>query len=267
MLQAHRLLSSLNLTLKNAKQMPDTVHQSDIPPQIDPAAHGFFLDLDGTLAPIVDNPQDVSLPDRTRHLLTRLVAATDGAVAVVSGRALADVDRILGTLQLPISGSHGMELRLANGAGGSADQSGMPTPVIDRVEEFAVLHGVTSERKPGAIALHYRKTPDQADACRAFVDTLTSEDETLRALHGKMVSEVALKGIDKGGALEKISATDGFIGRTPIMVGDDVTDEDGFRAAQAQGGFGIKIGTGETHAVHRLDDVEAFADWLELILR
>ena len=248
--------------------MPDTIHQTNRPPRVDAATHGFFLDLDGTLAPIVENPQDVCLPERTRDLLTRLVAATEGAVAVVSGRAMMDVDRILGALHLPVSGSHGLELRLGYGADGQHQHAtGVPNTVIDRAEEFAVLHGVMAERKPGAIALHYRKTPEQAEACRAFVDTLTAEDASLRALHGKMVSEVALKGIDKGGALEKITQTPGFAGRTPIMVGDDVTDEDGFRAAQARGGFGIKVGAGETVAVHRLDDVEAFADWLEEILR
>ncbi len=247
--------------------MPDMPH-TNRPPPVDVATHGFFLDLDGTLAPIVENPQDVFLPERTRHLLIRLVAASEGAVAVVSGRALADVDRILGDLRLPVSGSHGLELRLDNSSNGqSQHKSGVPNTVIDRVEGFAMLHGVMAERKPGAIALHYRKTPEQAEACRAFVDTLTSEDPDLRGLHGKMVSEVALKGIDKGGALKKFAGTPGFAGRTPIMVGDDVTDEDGFRAAQARGGFGIKIGAGDTQAEHRLDDVEAFADWLEEILR
>lgn len=248
--------------------MPDTIQPDSPPPWIKPGAHGFFLDLDGTLAPIVEDPQDTRLPERTRNLLTRLVAEVDGAVAVLSGRALEDVDRIMGALRLPASGSHGLELRFGpNAAHPEARTEGVPAAIIDRVEEFAVLHGVTSERKPGAIALHYRKTPDQADACRAFVDTLTAEEPTLRALHGKMVSEVALAGIDKGGALEKLAATVDFQGRTPIMVGDDVTDEDGFRAAQARGGFGIKIGPGDTSALYRLEDVDAFADWLEDIMR
>ena len=145
--------------------------------------------------------------------------------------------------------------------------AGVPTAVIDRVEEFAVLHGVTSERKPGAIALHYRKAPDQGAACRAFVDTLVGEDPSLRSLHGKMVSEVALKGVDKGGAVERFMAAPAFAERLPVMVGDDVTDEDGFRAAQAMGGFGIKIGQGPTEAQHRIADVAGFADWLEEILR
>jgi len=256
------------MTAKIDTQMPDTKHDTNLPPRIDTATHGFFLDLDGTLAPIVDNPQDARLPDRTRHLLTRLVAATDGAVCVVSGRALADVDRILGALHLPVSGSHGLELRLGNDRDiPRVAAEGVPNAIIDRVEEFAVLHEVTSERKPGAIALHYRKTPEQAEACRAFVDTLTRDDSSLRALHGKMVSEVALTGVDKGGAVEKIAASPTFAGRIPVMVGDDVTDEDGFRAAQARGGFGIKVGEGTTQAMYRLDGIADFADWLEEILR
>ncbi|MEX3317102.1 trehalose-phosphatase [Sulfitobacter sp. PS-8MA] len=248
--------------------MPDTIQPTTPPPRIKPGAHGFFLDLDGTLAPIVEDPQDTRLPERTRNLLTRLVAEVGGAVAVLSGRALADLDRIMGALRLPASGSHGQELRFGpHAAHPDAEAEGVPAAIIDRVEEFAVLHGVTSERKPGAIALHYRKTPDQAEACRGFVDTLTAEEPGLRALHGKMVSEVALAGIDKGGALERLADTVDFQGRIPIMVGDDVTDEDGFRAAQARGGFGIKIGAGPSAAHYRLEDVEAFADWLEEILR
>ena len=187
---------------------------------------------------------------------------------MISGRALADVDRILGALRLPVSGSHGLELRLSTAADHAPKQSaGIPAPVIDRVEEFAVLHGVTSERKPGAIALHYRKAPDQGEACRAFVDTLVGEDASLRGLHGKMVSEVALKGVDKGGAVTRFMASPAFAERLPVMVGDDVTDEDGFRAAQAMGGFGIKIGQGPTDAQHRIADVAGFADWLKEILR
>lgn len=245
-----------------------TLSHSNLPPVIPLERHAFFLDLDGTLAPIVDNPEDACLPDATRHLLTQLVAQTDGAVAVISGRALADVDRILGALRLPVSGSHGLELRLSTAADHAPKQSaGIPAPVIDRVEEFAVLHGVTSERKPGAIALHYRKAPDQGEACCAFVDTLVGEDASLRGLHGKMVSEVALKGVDKGGAVTRFMASPAFAERLPVMVGDDVTDEDGFRAAQAMGGFGIKIGQGPTDAQHRIADVAGFADWLKEILR
>ncbi|UOA21054.1 Trehalose-6-phosphate phosphatase (plasmid) [Sulfitobacter indolifex] len=244
-----------------------TLPHNDLPPLIPVQRHAFFLDLDGTLAPIVDNPEDACLPDRTRQLLTRLVAATDGAVAVISGRALADVDGILGALRLPVSGSHGLELRLGADDHVTTQDAGIPTEVIDRVEKFALLQGVTSERKPGAIAVHYRKAPDQGDACRAFVDRLTSENASLRGLHGKMVSEVALKGVDKGGAVERFMASPVFADRLPVMVGDDVTDEDGFRAAQALGGFGIKIGQGSTQAQHRIDDVAGFADWLEEILR
>jgi len=245
-----------------------TLPHRSLPPLIPARRYAFFLDLDGTLAPIVDNPEDACLPERTRHLLTRLMAAIDGAVAVISGRAMADVDRILGALQLPVSGSHGLELRVGPAAGEtSQDIQGIPAAVIDRVEEFAVLHGVTSERKPGAIALHYRKSPDQEGVCRAFVDTLTGEDPSLRGLHGKMVSEVALNGVDKGGAVERFMASPAFADRLPVMVGDDVTDEDGFRAAQAQGGLGIKIGQGPTEAQYRIADVAGFADWLEEIMR
>ena len=247
--------------------MPDTSHLPGAPPPVTLDDHGFFLDLDGTLAPIVEDPTAVELPLRTRALLERLVAETRGAVAVISGRGLADLDRIMAPLHLPASGSHGVELRLDAGAMDSAELPGLPRDVIDRVEAYATAQDIAAERKPGAIALHYRKTPDRAEAVRAFVDELVRDSEALRALHGKMVSEVALQGIDKGHALARIADSPAFDGRRPVMVGDDVTDEDGFRAAQARGGFGIKIGDGATAADHRLADVAAFAYWLEDILR
>lgn len=246
--------------------MPDTSHLPGPPPRVSPADHAFFLDLDGTLAPIVEDPAEARLPARTRALLERLVTETGGAVAVISGRGLTDLDRIIAPLRLPASGSHGVELRLGNRSDATENGPSLPQRVIDRVEAFAVAQRVTSERKPGAIALHYRKTPDQAESCRAFVDEVTRNSDELRALHGKMVSEVALQGIDKGHALKRIADSPAFKRRRPVMVGDDVTDEDGFGAAQALGGFGIKIGEGPTAADHRLADVTAFADWLEDIL-
>lgn len=248
--------------------MPDTSHQPGPPPPVALEDHGFFFDLDGTLAPIVENPSEARLPQRTRDLLDRLVAETQGAVAVISGRGLADLDGIMAPLKLPASGSHGVELRLGEGAGDADhDAPRIPRAVIDRVEAYAVAQGITSERKPGAIALHYRKTPERAEAACAFIDELVRDSDDLRALHGKMVSEVALQGIDKGHALERIATGPAFAGRRPVMVGDDVTDEDGFRAAQENGGLGIKIGEGPTAAHYRLADIDAFADWLEDILR
>ena len=100
--------------------MPDTSHLPGAPPPVTLDDHGFFLDLDGTLAPIVEDPTAVELPLRTRALLERLVAETRGAVAVISGRGLADPDRIMAPLHLPASGSHGGELRLDAGAMDSA---------------------------------------------------------------------------------------------------------------------------------------------------
>lgn len=240
--------------------------QPNYPPRIQCRDHAFYLDLDGTLAPIVAQPEMAVVPRDTRDLLVRLSDATDGALAIVSGRSLADVDRILAPLMLCASGSHGAELRGAGALPVSKAPLAALQAAADTVDQFAGPKGLLVERKPTAVALHYRAAPQHADACRALIERLAGSDPAQRALHGKMVSELTLAAYDKGTALGVFSRVAPFKGRVPVMVGDDVTDEDGFRAAQAQGGLGIKIGEGATVANYRLASVPAFGDWLASLL-
>jgi len=247
-------------------KMTFTMTQPNAPPYIQCRDHAFYLDLDGTLAPIAEQPEQAAVPQATRDLLVRLSDATEGAVAIVSGRSLAEVDRILAPLTLRASGTHGAELRGA----GETPISQVPLATLraaaDEIGRFAEPKGLLVEPKPTAVALHYRTAPQHADACRMLIETMARSASELRALHGKMVSELTLAAFDKGTAIARFSRTAPFKGRLPVMVGDDVTDEDGFRAAQAQGGMGIKIGEGATVARYRLASVPAFGDWLASLL-
>lgn len=238
-----------------------------LPPPCDWTRHALFLDFDGTLVPIVARPEDVHLSVETRDLLARLMVQTGGAIAVLSGRALADLERHLDGMPLALSGSHGLEVGLPGEHGAGSDAA---TPALD--DAYDALKGLAAdnnlllERKPGAVALHYRNRPDCADACREAVEDIAARGG-VRAMHGNMVSEATLPGIDKGRALRRFMERAPFKGRVPVMIGDDTTDEDAFRAAQDLGGFGLRIGGAESAAQYRAPRMEDALGWLAATLQ
>ncbi|MEM7505403.1 MAG: trehalose-phosphatase [Pseudomonadota bacterium] len=241
--------------------MPEPL--ATLPDHVDWCAHAVFLDFDGTLTPIVCRPEAVVVDERTHRALERLQDLTDNALAVISGRAVADLERHLVPTVCALSGSHGLEFK----RGGQVDQAGLDArevlqPALTEISNFAAKHSLRMEDKPGAVTLHFRDRPDLADACGALVDRIVAGDDALRSMHGNMISEVAPAGIDKGAALKRFMEDAPFKGRIPIMVGDDVTDEDAFKAANDLGGFGIKIGPGPTAATFHAADTEGFLAWL-----
>lgn len=235
-----------------------------LPEGLVPERTAFFLDFDGTLVEIAARPEDVVVAPRTRAVLARLSAATNGALAIISGRELADIDRFLAPLRLAAAGSHGAELRAAPGA---AAEEAEGHAVLHRAAEdlaaFAGRHGLLLEHKRGALSLHYRSHPEHGDAARALVARIAAGTPELRTIDGNMVAELALAGFDKGRAVERLLETPRFAGRMPVVAGDDTTDEDAFVAALRRGGVAIKVGAGRTAAGHRARDTAAFLDWLE----
>lgn len=234
----------------------------NLPDGVDPSRTAFFLDFDGTLCEIVERPDAVEVTARTRQAVHRLVDLAGGAVALISGRRLDDLDRHLG-LDLAAAGSHGAELRRK--PGGSVERSDEAVLLdgpAERIGAFAEEHGLAFEKKVGALTLHYRSDPDRADQSRALIDDEAAAEHRLRAIHGNMVAELAVGGIDKGTALDRFMDHPPFAGRTPFFAGDDTTDEDAVRAAQARGGLAIRVGPGETEARYRARDTAEFTEWL-----
>ncbi len=231
------------------------------PPATDLAAAALFLDFDGTLAPIAPRPNLAAMSEPTRAMLVRLLRRTEGALAILSGRALADLDRMLAPLVLPAAGSHGLERRSLAGVTQRIVASGAVAEASQAMIAFGGAHGLLVERKPAGAALHYRDRPDLEAACRAFADRAAARPG-LRTVHGDMIAEVSLAAADKGSALAAFMAEPPFRGRMPIVAGDDVTDEDAFRAARSMGGLAIKIGPGATAATHRAASIEDFLNWL-----
>lgn len=236
------------------------------PPPALPRNAALFLDFDGTLAEIAPTPDAVSLAADVEALLGRLAAGLGGAVAIVTGRPLAEIDRLLRPLRLPGAGLHGVELRIGRDvstrAPGDPDRVRAARLVL---EAFRAAHsGILLEDKGVGLAVHYRARPDLADATRAAVDRAAEAGGgAFEVLEGKMVVELKAAGVDKGQAIGTIMADPPFAGRVPVFAGDDVTDEAGFRAVLRLGGFGVLVGdrTG-TAASHRVAGVPDLLDWL-----
>jgi len=222
----------------------------------------IFLDFDGTLVELAPMPDAIHVAPGLSVMLETLAARLKGRLAVVSGRALADLDRYLGTRRITLSGSHGGELRLAASDTAEPPGSAFPEQAYLEAAAFAAAHGLLLETKPLGFAFHYRQAPGAAAVVEAFARQLGTR-YGLQMKSGKMVAELMPPGIDKGGIVAALMATPGFHGSTPVFIGDDVTDEDGFRAAAAHGGFGILVGERRgTAATARLADVSSVHTWL-----
>lgn len=188
----------------------------------------------------------------------------DGALAIITGRDIATIDRILAPHLLPVSGVHGFEMRAQSGPiKRLAAADGALLQVIEKLRTFADQHeGLLVETKPGSVALHYRGRPDLAEACLAAVAEAVDQAPDLRLMHGKMVIEVKAHGGDKGKALSAFMQVAPFASRRPVFIGDDVTDESAFAEVNKRGGVSIKVGGGQTTANCHLADTGAVRDWL-----
>ncbi|MDP1708180.1 MAG: trehalose-phosphatase [Gammaproteobacteria bacterium] len=223
----------------------------------------FFLDVDGTLLDIVQHPDDVQCGPGLIDTLAALHCIAP--VALISGRPIAMLDRLFAPLQLPAAGQHGAESRLSNGQVSRQDTHAQAfTAIRPALEQFARQHtGVLLEDKGLTLSLHYRMAPALEGEAQALMSHLLrqlGDDFVLMA--GNKVFEIRPRGRDKGQAIATFMQTAPFSGHTPVFVGDDVTDEDGFRIVNWMGGYAIKVGEGATLARGRLEDAGEVLDWL-----
>jgi len=224
--------------------------------------YAVFLDLDGTIAEIADHPDAVHIPQPTLRLLASICDRTNHALAVISGRDIHGIDRLLNPLKLPVAGVHGLQRRDADGVMHAKDTPAIRPVVLSLEEAIGKEPGIVIEQKPGAVALHYRLRPDLERRCCAIVKEIVDRRSDFRLISGKMVFEIVPKGGDKGQVIETFLGELPFYGRRPLFAGDDVTDETGFRVMNALGGVSIKIGDGETAARFRAVNVRQFRNWL-----
>ena len=223
----------------------------------------FFLDLDGTLIDIAATPEAVVIPAELPDLLMRLSRRAGGALALVSGRPIASLDRFLAPARLPSAGIHGAEIRLPDGS-----EETLSAPDLEGVRPqlhaLAARHDLLIEQKSVSVTVHYRSRPELGPALEADIRAIISGYPGLTVQPGKMMVEVRPAGIDKGGALRRFMEAPPFAGRRPLAVGDDLTDEHMFSVAVELGGLAVRVGHDgrETAAAAQLDGPQSVRSWL-----
>ena len=224
----------------------------------------LFLDFDGTLVAIADRPDDVRLDLSTRQALMHLDTLLDGAIAIITGREIAAVDRFLDPLRLSIAGVHGLTRRDAQGhTHMPAVDGGFASAIEKALHPLLQKHlALFLEYKFGAVALHYRSHPELENECIALMEAAVDELPGVELKRGKMVVEAKAVGGNKGAAIADYLNEKPFAGRRAVFAGDDVTDEDAFILVNARDGISIKVGPGETHATYRAAGTDEFLAWL-----
>lgn len=235
-----------------------------LPDLRNPDQYALFLDFDGTLVAIADRPDDVRLDPETQVALADLNRLLAGALAIVTGREIAAVDRFLAPLHLSIAGVHGLMRRDARGrTWTSSFDAGLPAAIEKAVAPLLQQYpGLLLERKYGAIALHYRDHPELEQASVAALESAVSDLKETEIKRGKMVVEVKAVGGNKGAAVADFLKEEPFAGRRAVFAGDDVTDEDAFVFVNARDGISIKVGPGATSATYRTSGTAEFLEWL-----
>jgi trehalose 6-phosphate phosphatase len=231
------------------------------------SAIALFLDVDGTLLEIAATPQAVSVSDDLRERLRALSLASGGAVALVSGRAITDLDALFAPLTLPSAGLHGFEHRDARGA---YRRRPLPSATALEAARGALSHlarqhaGLLVEDKQFALALHYREALHLEDAVvKAMKETAARVSGELELQRGKMVVELRPAGATKAEAVAAFLAEAPFAGRLPLFIGDDLTDEPAFELVNRLDGLSVVVGaTRPSVARARLTDVTAVRGWL-----
>lgn len=225
----------------------------------------FFLDIDGTLLDIADHPSLIRVDGDLVGLLRALGRAAGGALALISGRPIADIDRLLSDPGFCVAGQHGAERRDFSG---TMHKREVPRAALEearrRLALVAARHpALVLEDKGVNFALHFRSVPELSKEAQDAVHGLARElGGEFEVQLGKMVVELRPTGKDKGVAISEFLVEAPFRGRTPVFVGDDLTDEIGFQLINRAEGYSVKVGEGESEARWRLPDSAAVRAWL-----
>jgi trehalose 6-phosphate phosphatase len=204
----------------------------------------LFLDLDGTLLDIAERHDLVWVSPELPGTITRLARSLDGAVAIVTGRPLADVERLLALPDIAVAAEHGARLRRPDG---QIEEHSARLPEreawISRIKAaLPRWPGTFIEEKSVGFVVHYRQAPGAGPAIGDFLrDLIAPAGGRAEILPALMAFEIRAEGVGKGNAVRHLMAESPFAGRVPVFIGDDVTDEEGMAAAEAMGGLGLHV--------------------------
>lgn len=225
----------------------------------------FFFDLDGTLATIKPHPDEVVVPPEVLQALNQLSLLNQGALALISGRSMAELDQLAEPYRFPLAGVHGAERRDIHG---HSQIVTLPQELVQALHaQLSValgwLPGTELEAKGMAFALHYRQAPQYQQEIQALAEQVVHDNPQLSLQPGKCVVEIKPRGIHKGEAISAFMHEAPFLGRTPVFFGDDLTDEHGFDVVNQLKGVSVKVGAGDTKANWRLATVPDVWQWVK----
>lgn len=231
--------------------------------EINLSSIALFLDVDGSLADIAECPSLAHIPQLTKDALHVLHGKLDGALAIISGRRLMDIDAMLAPHVFACAACHGGIIRTAAGIEHHANMSDNLVSCLSRRAKRALAgcSGVLVEEKEASLAIHYRMSPEHGALCRTVARQLVSPFPLLTTISGKMVVEIVCVTVGKGWAITRLMQDPAFAKRRPVFIGDDLTDESGFGVVNLCSGLSVKVGLGPTQATHRFhspDDVRTF---------
>lgn len=234
-------------------------------PKLDHAGTALFFDFDGTLVPFGGGRDSgpwmaTDLPG----LLARAQDRLDGALAIVTGRAIAELDALIEPTRLAVSGTHGAEVRLAPGGARVVDADGgdLPALTAEIAAWAADKAGVIVLEKPLSSVIIYRERPELEGEILALAERVAAVHPGFVPEPQRMLVEIKPVGADKGRGIARLMAEPDFSGRRPVFFGDDLPDEAGFALVNEMGGVSVKVGPGDTVASHRFDGPEVVLAWL-----
>jgi trehalose 6-phosphate phosphatase len=203
----------------------------------------LLLDLDGTLLDLAPAPDLVVVPPGLTDTLLTIKDQLGGALAVVTGRSIEEIDSLLDCVPHAVAGEHGGAVRPGPGAAiERLELKSPPRSWLDRAAQLEAAHpGCMFEQKPHGFGLHFRQVPDAGPPIHAALASLVADSDDFFLMPGHMVWEVLPRGVDKGRAVTRLMRGAPFLGRVPVFIGDDVTDEDGMRVARALDGAGLRV--------------------------
>lgn len=227
----------------------------------------IFTDFDGTLVEIAPRPDAIEVPDFLAGRLEALETALGGAFAIITGRTIDNIDGFLSSHPFSVSGSHGAEQRHQGETRPASSGHATAAAKLSRIlsDHFYGDERILVEPKPAGVAVHYRAAPERGGDVQAAMDHALKSATDFHAIGGKKVIEARPKGTNKGAAIATLMQKPPFRGRTPVFIGDDVTDEDGFRTVNAMDGVTVKVGPGPSAAKFRLADIAAVYDLLKTL--
>ncbi|GGE37374.1 putative trehalose-phosphate phosphatase [Agaricicola taiwanensis] len=249
-----------------AKSDPDC-HSRPLPEDL--TGWALFLDIDGTLLDLAAAPTEVVVPEWMPGALERLSRRLDGALALVTGRALENADELFTPHRFAVAGLHGADIRFASGQMHMAPRSSFLDPLRNELASLAALNpGLVLEDKQAGVAIHYRLAPKFGDGLIAKLTNFAEASAgAFEVQLGKMVVEVRPAGANKGTAVTALLSQPPFQGRKPLAIGDDLTDEAMFVVVNAYGGRAVRVGRPDrpTVATAEVDQAEDVRNWLERI--